>query len=225
MTNGRGGSADISVTPTRPQSAWLQPAYSMPDKDAVRREARYRRAAIAPGDRNTRAAALADRVFESMAVRPGTVVSGYSAIRDEADPSGLMQRLHEAGALCALPAVDGAGLPLQFRRWQPGDVLEPAAFGVSEPRATSPVVRPDIVLTPLLAFDRFGGRLGYGAGFFDRTLAALRRSGAVLAIGLAFCEQEFARIPVTVDDQPLDWVITEVEAIRCAGAERASRCD
>jgi 5-formyltetrahydrofolate cyclo-ligase len=101
-----------------------------------------------------------------------------------------------------------------FRAWSPGDDLEPAAFNTQIPSADKPELTPGVVLAPLLAFDRRGYRLGYGGGFYDRTLDFLRNFGEVLAIGLAYAGQEVPVVPHDPNDKRLDWIVTEAAAIR-----------
>jgi 5-formyltetrahydrofolate cyclo-ligase len=132
----------------------------------------------------------------------------------EIDPRPLMQALDERGHGLALPVVAGAGQPLVFRAWTPGDPLRPAAFNTREPGPDKAEVTPRVLLVPLLAFDRAGYRLGYGGGFYDRTLAGLRAAGAALAVGLAFAGQEVESVPRDPNDSRLDWIVTEAEAIR-----------
>jgi 5-formyltetrahydrofolate cyclo-ligase len=105
--------------------------------------------------------------------------------------------------------VRGADQPLAFKLWAPGALLSAGTFGVAEPAEDAQTVIPDLILTPLLAFDRRGGRLGYGAGHFDRTLEALRAHGHGRAIGLAYAEQEVDRVPTGRHDQTLDAILTE----------------
>jgi 5-formyltetrahydrofolate cyclo-ligase len=104
-----------------------------------------------------------------------------------------------------------------FRAWRPGDALVAAGFGTQEPAADRPEVRPDIVLAPLLACDERGWRLGYGGGYYDRTLRRLRGDGAVLAVGVGYDEQVVAAVPHEDFDEPLDWIATDARLIRCAG--------
>ena len=143
--------------------------------------------------------------------QPGVVVSAYWPFRTEIDPRALMQRFSDAGARLALPMTPakGSGEPLRFHIWSAGDVLTLRRFGVHEPMAGAEVAEPDILLVPLLAFDRHGGRLGYGAGHYDRTLERLRALKPIQAIGLAFAAQEVEHVPVDVHDQALDAVLTE----------------
>jgi 5-formyltetrahydrofolate cyclo-ligase len=135
-------------------------------------------------------------------------VSGFIAIRDEIDPRPLMMALDAAGARLALPVMLGKAQPLEMRAWAPGEPLAETTWGIQEPLPSATVVNPDIVLVPLLAFDKAGHRLGYGGGFYDRTLARLRSLKPVIAIGLAYDEQRVDALPYGAYDQPLDWVLT-----------------
>lgn len=146
---------------------------------------------------------------EQLPVEPGCIIAGFHPIGTEIDPRPLLRALAQRGAVTALPVMQGAGRPLIFRRWFSGDPLEERAFGVSEPVETALRVRPDLVLVPLLAFDALGYRLGYGAGFYDRTLAKLREDAPVTAIGIAYAGQEVDRVPVGEFDIALDWMLTE----------------
>jgi 5-formyltetrahydrofolate cyclo-ligase len=147
----------------------------------------------------------------------GTVVSGFSAIGEEIDPLPLMLRLAREGYRLALPVVQGNGLPLAFRRWQPGDPLVEGRWGIREPKPSAAESDPDVILVPLLAFDAAGHRLGYGGGFYDRTLAMARARKPVVAIGLAYDCQEVPVIPRLDFDQRLDWVLTPSGPRRCKG--------
>src|SRR5579863_9518960 len=146
------------------------------------------------------------RHAESLAIAKGTVVGGYHALPDEADPALLLERLVELGCHIAFPRVTGKGLPLEFHRVPDGEVLAPGAFGIHEPMDTWPRVVPDLLLVPLLAFDAQGFRLGYGGGFYDRTLALLK----VPAIGIAYAGQEVASLPRGPHDMALTLVVTEL---------------
>lgn len=141
--------------------------------------------------------------------RPG-VIAAYWPMRDEVDLRPVLAALHGAGWQCALPVVAGPRRPLQFRRWQPGDALHPSRFGVQEPGPNAAAATPDVVLVPLLAFDDDGYRLGYGGGFYDRTLAALRAvSPGLLVIGVGLERQRHHPLPRDGHDQALPWVVTE----------------
>jgi 5-formyltetrahydrofolate cyclo-ligase len=143
--------------------------------------------------------------------RPDAVVSGYWPFRTEIDPRPLMARLERLGARLALPVTParGSGAPLCFRRWRDGAALSRGAFGVPEPGPECETVEPDLLLVPLLAFDRAGRRLGYGQGHYDRTLCGLKARRPTLAIGVAFAAQEVTRVPTDPHDQLLDGVVTE----------------
>ena len=140
---------------------------------------------------------------------PFAVVSGYRPIAGEIDSWPLLRRLKAAGARLALPVAVNARSPLVFRAYEAGDPLEPDASRTPAPAVGAPELVPDLVIAPLLAFDRSGYRLGLGAGYYDRTLAALRRQGRVWAIGLAYAGQELDPLPIEPHDEPLDAILTE----------------
>jgi 5-formyltetrahydrofolate cyclo-ligase len=187
------------------------------DKSALRDAGLRRRDALPAAVRSAAAEALAARGLP-VALAPGMVVSGFSPMRSEINPIPLMRRLADQGASLALPVVEGRGAPLAFRAWSFGDRLVLGVWGIREPAADAPAVAPDLLLVPLAAFDRRGFRLGYGGGYYDRTLVALRRLKSIVAIGLAFAAQEIARVPDMPYDARLDFVLTEREAIDCRGA-------
>jgi 5-formyltetrahydrofolate cyclo-ligase len=166
-----------------------------------------------PADARARAAeAVASRAFP-VSVTPGTIVSGFSPLKSEFNPIPLMRRLSEGGAHLALPVVAGRGKPLIMRAWKFGDALASGQWGIREPLPDAPDVAPDILLVPLLAFDRRGNRIGYGAGYYDMTIAALRAMKPVVAVGVAYAAQEIDAVPVTPRDARLDLVLTEREVI------------
>jgi 5-formyltetrahydrofolate cyclo-ligase len=139
----------------------------------------------------------------------GTVISGYSPIRNEIDPVPLMQKLAAQGARLALPAVTARGQSLIFRAWSVGDRLMLGSLGIPEPSPAAAELVPDIMLVPLAAFDAAGHRIGYGAGHYDFTFAHLRKAKAVMGIGLAFAAQQIDTVPALSHDVPLDYVLTE----------------
>ncbi len=145
-------------------------------------------------------------------IAPGTVVSGYSPIRNELDPVPLMRKLAARGAKLALPAVLGRGKSLVFRAWVPGDRLMLGPLGILEPSPAAAELVPDIMLVPCAAFDRLGHRIGYGAGHYDFTLAHLRKTKPIVAIGVAFAAQEIKAVPALAHDVALDYVLTEKKA-------------
>ncbi len=138
----------------------------------------------------------------------GAVVSSFRPIGSEFDPLPLEASLAACGIVIALPVITKLGKPLIFRRFEAGDGLVPRKWGILEPAETAPRVVPDILMLPLLAFDRAGWRLGYGGGFYDRSLAQLRATKSVLAVGLAFCEQEVDAVVHAAYDERLDFVLT-----------------
>jgi 5-formyltetrahydrofolate cyclo-ligase len=145
------------------------------------------------------------------------VISGFSSLPDEFRAWPLLRRLHGEGHALAMPVMQGKGLPLVFRAWAPGDVMDKAVWGIAEPRADKPVLEPDIVLVPLLAFDATGWRLGYGGGYFDRTLRELRARKSIVAIGLAYDESQVDAVPHLDYDERLDWVLRPSGPLRCVG--------
>jgi 5-formyltetrahydrofolate cyclo-ligase len=181
------------------------------EKRRLRPQAKQQRAsAAAAGDA---AAKVAARALDEGSVPAGVPVSAYWPKGDELDTRPLLAALDALDHEIGLPVVVQPGVPLLFRRWRPGDDLEPAGYGLREPTAGQAQVIPQVLFVPLLAFDREGYRLGYGGGFYDRSLAALRSGGTVLAIGLAYAGQEIARVPHGPEDQRLDRVVTETETI------------
>jgi 5-formyltetrahydrofolate cyclo-ligase len=155
--------------------------------------------------------ALASRFPDQWVSSAGVAVAGYWPLAHEIDPRPLMHRLFAGGAMLCLPVVEGDGRPLAFRAYRPGDALEKRAMGVSEPLSGHPACRPVLVLVPLLACDHQGNRLGFGKGYYDYTLAALRASGPTLAIGLAHDCQMVANVPAQGHDEPLDGLVTDTD--------------
>ncbi len=177
-------------------------------KRSLREDMRARRGALSVPERAEAAAAVSRHGLDFTRPAPGAVVAAYAAIRDELDPAALLTRLAGAGHPIALPVIAARGKPLLFRRWSPGDALLPGEFSVPVPGADAPAVVPDILLVPLLAYDARGYRLGYGAGYYDRTLSDLRDNRQVVAVGLAFDMQQVENVPHEGYDERLDWVLT-----------------
>ncbi|MBO6633808.1 5-formyltetrahydrofolate cyclo-ligase [Parvibaculum sp.] len=159
------------------------------------------------------ASRIADHFLSAIPLEPTDCIAGYVAFGSEADPSELLSRLSVAGYSCALPRVAVRNRPLTFKCWRPGDPLIGGLHGTREPLPDALDCRPDIVVVPLLAFDAEGRRLGYGGGYYDRTLATLRAEGRrILAVGVAFSAQEAQDLPEDKFDERLDWVVTEADA-------------
>jgi 5-formyltetrahydrofolate cyclo-ligase len=190
----------------------MRSSSSVAIKAELRREALARRDALPAAERAQAAETIAARTFP-VAVKSGVIAAGFMPMRSEINPLPLMRKLAAAGARLALPAVAGAGKPLIMRAWAFGEPLAAGVWGIREPEPAAPVVAPDILIVPLLAFDRAGHRIGYGAGYYDLTIAALRAKQAVVAIGVAFAAQEIAAVPASPRDAPLDLVLTEREVI------------
>ena len=181
-------------------------------KAELRREALARRDALPAEIRKAAAEAITARPFP-LAVAPGMIVSGFMPLKSEINPLPLMRKFADAGARLALPVVAGSGKPLIMRSWQWGEPLSSGVWGIREPGREAPEVQPDILLVPLLAFDRGGHRIGYGAGYYDLTIAQLRAKKPIAAVGIAFAAQEIETVPRTAFDAKLDLVLTESETI------------
>lgn len=189
-------------------------------KAELRAKALAKRDALSEKKRSAAAAKLAKRglPFELL---PGSIVSGYSPIRSEIDPMPLLARLAEVGARLALPCITARGQSLIFRLFHPYDRLMLGPLGIPEPSPAAAEVIPDIMLTPLAAFDRLGHRIGYGAGHYDFTFAHLRKTKQIIGVGLAFAVQEIEAVPALAHDVPLDFVLTESDVFDFRSSEVA----
>ncbi|MGG5821679.1 5-formyltetrahydrofolate cyclo-ligase [Falsiroseomonas sp. HW251] len=176
-------------------------------KAEARRVALARRETCDP----TTGTALTDLILRQAPPPPGAIVAGFWPMGREIDIRPLLHALHERGHPIALPVTPKRGQPLHFRRWLPGDELARGPVGTSQPKPDAEELTPTYLLVPLLAFDRRGHRLGYGAGYYDRTLAAL--PGAT-AIGVAYAAQELDEVPAGPDDVPLSAIATPAGLIR-----------
>src|SRR5215510_16192255 len=174
-------------------------------KAAIRRDARARRDALPPDMRAAAAQAIAARPFP-VPVSPGLIVSGFMPMKSEINPLPLLR---------ALPAVAGRGKPLVMRAFAFGETLTAGVWGIREPKPDAPEILPDVVIVPLLVFARDGHRIGYGAGYYDMTIAGLRAKKTIHAVGIGFAAQEIASVPSTPRDARLDLVLTEREVIDC----------
>lgn len=139
-----------------------------------------------------------------------STLSGYMPIRTEVDPRPVMAAHH---GRVGVPVILGANQPLVFHQWQPECEMKEGAFGAQIPAIETEII-PDVLIVPLLAFDRNGGRLGYGGGFYDRTLEGLRQRGPVTAIGFAYNAQQAEALPLEPTDQPLDAIVTDAGVLR-----------
>ncbi|WP_198946711.1 5-formyltetrahydrofolate cyclo-ligase [Kiloniella majae] len=182
-------------------------------KKMLRKEAKKNRAEAYKHNPDA-AERLCKRLFDTISLPEQAVVSAYWPLGDELDPMPLLQTLHHKNFKPVLPVMLGAGKPLIFRGWTPGDTLDDAGFGTKEPGADKEELEPDVLFVPLLAFDRAGYRLGYGGGFYDRTLDKLRAKKSVTAIGIAYAGQEMPAVIRGPYDQPLDYIVTEQEVIK-----------
>jgi 5-formyltetrahydrofolate cyclo-ligase len=181
-------------------------------KAQLREQAFARRDALLADERAAAAEAIAARRFP-VTVTTGMIVSGFSPMKTEINPLPLMRKAVQLGARLALPAIAARGKPLIMRAYAFGDELARGQWGIREPKADAPEVAPDILIVPLAAFDRSGHRIGYGAGYYDMTINALRAKKRVIAMGIAFAAQEITSVPATERDARLDFVLTEREVI------------
>jgi 5-formyltetrahydrofolate cyclo-ligase len=179
-------------------------------KAALRIKARASRAAILNSTRGDSAKAVAEHFFKSIDLKPTDIVAGYWRIKDEMDCQPILIRLMDSYQPVCLPVVLGDDEPLALRLWEPGTPLYEAGFGTLAPTELAPLVEPDVILMPLLGFDKRGTRLGYGGGYYDRTLMKLSKKPRL--VGLAFAAQELDMIPREAHDVPLDMIVTEFGA-------------
>jgi 5-formyltetrahydrofolate cyclo-ligase len=185
------------------------------EKRRARGEASKRRVETHGALKDLAGEALAARGLPFAKAPHQHVVSCFFPYRSEISPIPLVTRLAGEGWQAALPIVVGEGVALMFRAWMPGEPTIPGVWGIPMPQATAPEVFPDVLLVPLLAFDRTGYRLGYGGGFYDRTLGTLRQLKPIVAIGVAYQAQLVDQVPRGAYDAPLDYVMTEQETLQC----------
>lgn len=176
-------------------------------KAAARKQAFAARKAARDADPNASERACA-HFLDAVAVGADEIVAGYRPIRTELDPTPLMEVLHARGVRLCVPVIRGAGLPLDFREWTPGCAMTEGAFGAEIP-ADGAWLEPTLLIAPLVAWSREGWRLGYGGGFYDRTLERLRAKRPTRAVAYAYAAQELADLPIEPTDQKLDGVVTE----------------
>jgi 5-formyltetrahydrofolate cyclo-ligase len=181
-------------------------------KAALRTATLALRDALPPAERQAAAETIAARALP-VEVTPGAIVAAFMPMKTEINPLPLLRKFAQAGAQLALPCIDGRGRPLVMRAWKFGDDFKAGQWGIREPVPEAPQIYPDILIVPLACFDRAGHRVGYGAGYYDMTIHALRAKKKINAIGIAFAAQEIAKVPATEHDERLDLVLTEKEVI------------
>jgi 5-formyltetrahydrofolate cyclo-ligase len=185
-----------------------------PSKNALRAAARARRAEADKAVPKTIGEVFARIFFDAVPVSSAASVAAYVRTQSEADPKCILSELRRRGHVIALPSVEATRKqPLVFRIFD-SESLVMGAYGIPMPPRSAKPVEPDVIIVPLVAFDRAGHRLGYGAGYYDRTIAALRARKAIVTVGLAYAVQEVDSIPSEAHDQRLDWIVTEKEAIQ-----------
>ena len=203
FSNGFRGSALISMTSPDIPAA----------KASLRAAALARRDALDPEWRAQASLRIGERVLALPELDDVVFLASYWPVRSEVDPRPAVDALHARGFRLCLPRIVAGG-ELSFHDWSPGDPLQSAGFGLSEPFASSPNRFPSTLLVPLAAFDRSGGRIGYGKGYYDRTIRSLEEQVAPKVVGLAFAAQEIDDIPTSDFDEALDLIVTEAEIIR-----------
>jgi 5-formyltetrahydrofolate cyclo-ligase len=170
------------------------------------------RGGLSDEERRAAATGLVETWRLERPVQTPAVVSGFWPMAEELDIRPLMIELHNQGCQLALPVVVAKKQPLVFRAWRPGDPLEAGVFGTLHPHPTRETIEPDALIVPLLAVDEEGWRLGYGGGFYDRTLEALRAKKGITAVGVGFNAQLIPEVPHGPSDQRLDWLLTDKRA-------------
>jgi 5-formyltetrahydrofolate cyclo-ligase len=185
-------------------------------KRKARTAASKRRAEAHEALKDTAGVMMAERGLPPEIGITSGIVSGFIPYKSEITTVPMLNRLRRDGWQTCLPIVIAQEEPLMFRAWAPGDPLVPGAWDIPVPLETAPELVPDVLLVPMLAFDHKGFRLGYGGGFYDRTLEKLRMLKKVVAIGVAYHAQMVDEVPVGIHDAPLDYVMTERESFACA---------
>jgi 5-formyltetrahydrofolate cyclo-ligase len=194
----------------------------LPSKSELRDLALRRRDATDATYRSAASTAIAERIAPLIAAAAPRSIAGYIAMRSEADPAPILAVAHDDGIAIGLPAIL-PGAHLAFRRYRPGARLASGGFGTLVPVADDELVDPELVIVPVVGFDRAGTRLGYGKGHYDRTIATLRARGLQPPlVGIAFSAQEVDTIPVEPHDARLDVIVTENEILdfRGRGADK-----
>jgi 5-formyltetrahydrofolate cyclo-ligase len=189
------------------------PMTTVNDKQLLRKEMRGIRKAFHNEQSVGAAEALSTKLLKLAIFSRKSIVSCFWPIQSEVNTIPLIESLHKDGHEICLPVVIGEAQPLLFRQWTPEVEMLEGAFKAMTPAEASPVLVPEIILSPLLAFDRKGYRLGYGGGFYDRSIEQISKAQSVIVIGLAYSAQEVETVPTETTDQKLDFLITEKEVI------------
>jgi 5-formyltetrahydrofolate cyclo-ligase len=185
-------------------------------KARLRRQALERRSALGPEVRAAFSAKLKSESVALAALHDARAVSAFHPIRDEPDTLALLDALAQRGHVTALPITGARGQALTFRVWRPDEPTIPGPFGIPEPGPEAPLVEPHLLFVPMAVFDRSGQRIGYGAGYYDRTLAMLRSKRRTIAVGVAYSVCEVETVPAEPHDQALDYILTEIELVKVA---------
>jgi 5-formyltetrahydrofolate cyclo-ligase len=221
-----GRSPACKAVPQWPKSNCVHPESQIEKLDAIgvtnlfdikkqsRRSARTLRQVAHAQLQETAPLILASHQFPVELKTSHHIVSAFYPYQSEIDTRPLLGKLAGEGWTTCLPIVLGEGLPLQFRRWAPGAPTIPGVWGIPRPPNEADEIDPDVLIIPLLSFDRQGYRLGYGGGFYDRTIEKLRTRKNIIAIGVGYAAQEVDHVPIGAHDQPLDFVMTEKEVIK-----------
>lgn len=187
---------------------------SMTDKTELRQVLRERLAALPSEDTagfNTR---ITEQFISSQGFMPHSNIAGYMPLKGEVSCMAILENLNRQSHILCLPVVEGRNIPLLFRHYRPGDPVRRGMLGPQEPLPSAREIIPDALIIPMLGFTRQGYRLGYGTGFYDRTLEVLRQLKPIKTIGVAFSAQEIDDLPIEPHDVKLDLIITEKEIIR-----------
>ena len=193
---------------------YLQAMTVSETKEILRREFLARRSCIDEDSRLAQQAQIAGFFLDRIRLDGPKIIAGYWPVRGEVDVLPLLRDLLRHGHRAALPVVNGCDEALAFYNWHDGAVMRMAGFGIPEPVGTAAdAVLPDVIVTPLLVFDRQGYRLGYGRGMYDRFLHHVRARKSVITVGVGFAEQECGALPHDANDQRLDWILTGREAL------------
>jgi 5-formyltetrahydrofolate cyclo-ligase len=185
------------------------------EKALLRKEMSARREVAHDAAKDSAPLALIHHRFPITPQKGRSIVSAFYPYQSEIDARPLLGKLAGDGWTTALPIVIKRGEPLEFRRWLPGEPTISGKWDIPRPTNDAPIVEPDVLLVPLLAFDRKGYRLGYGGGFYDRSIARLAAMKPITTIGLAYAAQEIDHVPHDTLDQPLNYIMTEKDLIAC----------